>query len=400
MKNLITFFLFILLFFILFQCEDNSNITSLSDLAVKSTPRNSSSKKIELTHDQLFAELDNIARFLAIQRNSIAKFFPRKVLNHNGEAPLSNLKIAQSLPKTFTAFGGVNMTVTYALAKHSPVMNIKDQLRVAVDPDDFPIDETGSFIAYYFDSKGVLTKEKMDVETYNNSQPFPLLLVNVKPMAPLPCPPYCDDGGGGGGGGGGNNEGNPGLYISVRSVKLKTEHDGLGYEEFEVYERVANTNGIVATTHWLFDGNWHKDAAKRNRQFPDINKDQTYTMPSPIALAVINGTDKVGFHAIEDDYAPGRHFQVDNGVPNDHISEWTCKVWREDLGYAQWELLLFEIWGTAPPSPRGNDDIYIKGGFYGFTESTLTTPYTRHNDDMDMELYKEAYYYLKSAIKK
>ncbi len=77
-------------------------------------------------------------------------------------------------------------------------------------------------------------------------------------------------------------------------------------------------------------------------------------MQLPIALAVLNGANKVGFHCIEDAYITGLHYQVEDPPGSGYI-DWNCKVWREDLGYAQWETVRFNIVGTA----IDNDDIVV-----------------------------------------
>ncbi len=107
------------------------------------------------------------------------------------------------------------------LSSMSPESMLAEKMHVAVDPDEFPLDKKGTFIAYYADAEGHWIAKKLDIDTYIKKRPFPLFLVNTSPVdQPLPCPPYS--------GGGGNN------YVSVTKVRLHQggEQGAIGYEEF------------------------------------------------------------------------------------------------------------------------------------------------------------------------
>lgn len=140
-------------------------------------------KSGDISEDRLRNELEKIAIYLAQRANLVKDALPTRVRDREGEAPLSQLHIADSLPHEFQARGGRTLQVNFALAKRSPEITSSSRLRVAVDPDDFPIRDSGTFIAYSVDSEGNVVSEDINVEAYNSAQPFPLLLVNTSPTS-------------------------------------------------------------------------------------------------------------------------------------------------------------------------------------------------------------------------
>jgi len=349
---------------------------------------------------QLYPQLVKIAKNLAEKRGSIATVLPERVRQRKGEAHIDKISaqiaLDKSLPTSFVGKDGRIFHVTFALAKHSPVENIAGNLHVAVDPDDYPTDEAGKLTVYHLGNDGNIVSESVAVEAYNQNPSFPLLLVNtdeeVPPQSQLKL----------------SSDGTPGSYLSVSKIVLKRENDAAGYDEFEIYVREENISVTVPdycsgydvgqlmqvgkTTSLIFDGNsTTKDAADRVRTWPDVNKDETYVMPQPIALFRLNG-QKRGLTPIEDDHEKGVHHNYDNDPCLGQLRWQNVYAYRHDLGHKQNDLLKFNVVESTDYG-WDKDDIYTYSGIFGVTENNYhqTSSKLYDNDDMDLYLFREEY---------
>jgi hypothetical protein len=251
------------------------------------------------TDDMIYKELDKIAKFLAEKRASVASSLPAQLLDRKGEDLLSQLSAARSLQNRFIGSDGRVFNVNVALAKRSPINNLSEQLRVAVDPDDYPMDDSGNFIVYFLDAAGNVSSETTSIAAYNQNAPYPLLLVNTFEEVPARnsfSKASSEN----------SIEGiNSPFYLSVRAIDLKRENDPTGYEEFEIFVReesittetlgcdgqpTQTTVHVDLETDWLFNGGTRLDAVGRSRTFPDINVDNGgwITMPQDIALVLLS----------------------------------------------------------------------------------------------------------------
>ncbi|NIT56583.1 MAG: hypothetical protein GWN00_10230 [Aliifodinibius sp.] len=353
--------------------------------------------------DQIYQELDKIAKFLAKKRNSIASSLPAQVLDRKGEDLLNQLTAARSLQTRFVGSDGRIFEVTFALAKKSPVNNLAKQLRVAVDPDDYPTDESGNFTVYFWDNTGKLVSETTKIETYNQQTPYPLLLVNTFEEVPVRNSLSKPNSGNS------TTDINSGpYYLSVRAIDLKRENDPIGYEEFEIYVREESIPATIIDcgglqlgtvvnvdfeTDWLFNGGTRNDAMGRSRKFYDINVDDGgwIYMDQDIALVYLD-SEKKGLTPIEDDYHAGEHHNHNTELCGPDQYYWYLRVqkvtaYRWDLGKNQEDDVKFSI-GNG-----GEDDVYSYSGIFGVNQSNcedlINTAQDFPNTDMDMRLLVE-----------
>ncbi len=350
------------------------------------------------TDDLIYKELDKIAKFLAEKRASVVNSLPSRVLERKGEELLNQLAAARSLQTRFTATDGRIFEVTFALAKRSSVNNLTERLRVAVDPDDYPMDDSGNFIVYFLDDAGNLSSETTSIEEYNQKAPYPLLLVNTFEEVPARnsfSKASSEN----------SIEGiNSPFYLSVRAIDLKRENDPVGYEEFEIFVReesiitetlncdnqtAQTTVNVDLETDFLFDGHYRYDAVGRYRYFPDINVDNGgwITMPNDIALVLLS-SEKRGLTPIEDDHAAGVHHNSNSFPCGTGVHTQNVTAYRWDLGQNQQNLVIFRVYHDGDA-----DDVYSYSGIFGVTQSNcgpmVNTERQFPNTDMDLKLIVE-----------
>lgn len=355
-----------------------------------------------LTDDMLYKELDKIAKFLAEKRPSVVSSLSAQLLDRKGEELLSQLSAARLLQNRFTGSDGRVFNVNVALAKRSPVDKLAEKLRVAVDPDDHPMDNSGNFVVYFLDAAGKLSSETTSIEEYNQKAPYPLLLVNAFEEVPQKNSLSKTSPGDS------NPSINSSFYLSVRAIDLKRENDPIGYEEFEIFVREENISTTIIEcngqevgalvnvdleTDWLFNGGTRPDAMGRSRQFPDINVDNGgwITMNQDIALVLLD-SEKKGLTPIEDDKQAGVHHN-NNNIPCGFgqyvlwLRNQPVTAYRWDLGRNQEDIVRFRI------ANGGEDDIYSYSGIFGVTQSNYQPLLNRarefYNGDMDMKLIVE-----------
>jgi hypothetical protein len=310
------------------------------------------------------------------------------------------------MPNRLVGSDGRVFNVNFALARRSPVANLGEQMRVAVDPDDHPMDDSGNFMVHFLDGEGRLASEKVSIEEYNQKTPWPLLLVNTFEEVPetnsLPKTGSENS----------TDEINSGYYLSVRAIDLGTEHDGAGYEEFELYVRedvvladvvdcgylVTAALNVGQTTSRLFNDGTRADAMGRSRKFPDINVDEGgwITMPGgDIALVPLDYAEKRGIVGFEDDTHVGIHVQTQNVPSCGGYVLWqrnqTINSYRWDLGRNHTDVVKFSA--HHPELFEGSDDFYGYSGIFGVTSTNglpmLDTEHVFTNKDFWMKMLVE-----------